>query len=241
VQLPAQLVHSLPAAPECDDPAFLVREIGGGAFYFLSYGDGTEFAVDAKGERVWGNCPLPLTIEDLATYFSARSWASYCGGEGLLLCMQAPCAWEMWRLRFRRSGRRKIDHSSPLALRGAPAICEDIAAIAENRGQFFAQPGYPRVCLWPDAVEKLLGDKEALPNLTSTWDKKYLALDGGRAKFAERITPLGAVYLLGERATDERAARIENISPREALLELVQNTYMNALRRRSSARGNLNC
>ena len=67
-QMPAQLIHSLPAVPESDDPTFLVREIGGGAFYFLSYGDGTEFVVDAKGERVWGNCPLPLTIEDLATY-----------------------------------------------------------------------------------------------------------------------------------------------------------------------------
>ena len=106
---------------------------------------------------------------------------------------------------------------------------EDIAAIAENQGQFFVQPGYPRVCLWPDAVEKLLGDKEALPNLTPMWDKRYLALDGGRATFAERITPLGAVYLLGDRAMDERAPRIEAISPREGLLELVQNTYMNAL------------
>ncbi len=91
------------------------------------------------------------------------------------------------------------------------------------------QPGYPRVCLWPDAVEKLLGTKEALPNLTPTWNKKYLPLDGERANFAERIVPLGAVYLLGERATGVRTPRIEEISSREALLELVQNTYMNAL------------
>jgi len=127
------------------------------------------------------------------------------------------------------AGAGKSTTAAALALRGAPAVCEDIAAIAENRGQFFVQPGYPRVCLWPDAVEKLLGDKEALPNLTPTWDKRYLALDGGRARFAEKKLPLGAVYLLGERAMDERAPRIENISPREALLELVQNTYMNAL------------
>jgi hypothetical protein len=85
------------------------------------------------------------------------------------------------------------------------------------------------VCLWPDAVEKLLGTKDALPNLTPTWNKKYLALDGVRARFAEKIVRLGAVYLLGERAAEERAPRIEEISGREALLALVQNTYMNEL------------
>jgi len=89
-------------------------------------------------------------------------------------------------------------------------------------------------------VEKLLGDKEALPNLTPTWDKRYLALDGGRARFAEKKLPLGAVYLLGERAMDERAPRIENISPREALLELVQNTYMNALLTKEQRAAELN-
>ena len=229
-QLPAQLVHSLPAAPECDDPAFLVREIGGGAFYSLSYGDGTEFVVDANGERVWGDCPRPLTIEDLATYFLGPVMGFVLRRRGITpLHASAVCLGEVAVAISGEAGAGKSTTAAALALRGAPAVCEDIAAIAENRGQFFVQPGYPRVCLWPDAVEKLLGDKEALPNLTPTWDKKYLALDGGRAKFAERIVPLGAVYLLGERALDERAPRIEPISPREALLELVQNTYMNAL------------
>ncbi|HWT88551.1 MAG TPA: hypothetical protein VN454_07085 [Candidatus Angelobacter sp.] len=229
-QMPAQLVHSLPAAPECDDPAFLVREIGGGAFYFLSYGDGTEFVVDAKGERVWGNCPLPLTIEDLATYFLGPVMGFVLRRQGITpLHASAVCLGDVAVAISGGAGAGKSTTAAALVLRGAPAICEDIAAIAENRGQFFVQPGYPRVCLWPDAVEKLLGDKEALPNLTPTWDKRYLALDGGRARFAEKKLPLGAVYLLGERAMDERAPRIENISPREALLELVQNTYMNAL------------
>jgi len=229
-QMPAQLIHSLPAVPESDDPTFLVREIGGGAFYFLSYGDGTEFVVDAKGERVWGNCPLPLTIEDLATYFLGpvmgfvlrrrgvtplHASAVVVGGVGVAFSGEA--------------GAGKSTTAAALALRGAPAICEDIAAIAENRGQFFVRPGYPRVCLWPDAVEKLLGTKEALADLTPTWNKKYLPLDGERARFAERIVPLGAVYLLGERAADGRTPRIDEISGREALLELVQNTYMNAL------------
>jgi hypothetical protein len=83
--------------------------------------------------------------------------------------------------------------------------------------------------LWPDSVEKLLGSADALPSLTPNWEKKFLGLDGKRASFASQSMPLGAIYLLGERSSDESAPRIAEISAKEALLELVQNTYMNAL------------
>ncbi len=228
--LPARVVHSLPAAPECADPAFLLEQIDDGIFFRLSYGDGTEFIVDTHGERVWGNCPEPLTIEDLATYFLGPVMGFVLRMRGATPLHASAVVVGGVAVAFSgEAGAGKSTTAAALALRGAPAVCEDIAAIAENRGHFFVQPGYPRVCLWPDAVEKLLGTKEALPNLTPTWNKKYLPLDGERASFAERIVPLGAVYLLGELAVDGRTPRIEEMSRREALLELVQNTYMNAL------------
>ncbi|HLZ11432.1 MAG TPA: hypothetical protein VKP58_02490 [Candidatus Acidoferrum sp.] len=229
-ELPARVVHSLPAAPECADPAFFLKELGGGAFYRLLYGDGTEFVVDANGERVWGNCPEPLTIEDLATYLLGPVMGFVLRKRGVTpLHASAVCLGDVAVAICGDAGAGKSTTAAALALRGAPAVCEDIAAIEENRGHFFVQPGYPRVCLWPDAVEKLLGTADALPNLTPTWNKKYLALDGARARFAKKKARLGAVYLLGERAGDARAPRLEEISGREALLALVQNTYMNAL------------
>jgi hypothetical protein len=81
--------------------------------------------------------------------------------------------------------------------------------------------------LWPDAVEKLLGSRDALPNLTPTWDKRFLDLDGMRARFETQRMPLGAIYLLGARSEEETSPRMEEMSAREALLELVRNTYMN--------------
>jgi hypothetical protein len=56
-----------------------------------------------------------------------------------------------------------------------------------------------------------------------------LPLDGSRAKFARGKTPIGVIYLLGDRVDTADAPRIERVSPREALLGLVQNTYMNWL------------
>src|SRR6202007_2583284 len=99
----------------------------------------------------------------------------------------------------------------------------------EDAHGFHVQPGYPRVCLWPDAVEKLLGSEDALPDLTPTWNKKYLGLDGVKARFESRMLPIAAIYLLGERAEEESAPRVEEIPAREALMELVGNTYMNQL------------
>ena len=97
-------------------------------------------------------------------------------------------------------------------------------------------PGYPRVCLWPDSVVKLLGNVESLPRLSSTWEKRYLPLDGTRAKFATERKPIGIIYLFGERSTDFTAPRIEDLRPKDALLELVQNTYIKLVARSRAPR-----
>ncbi len=229
-RLSAEIIHSLPAAPECADPAFVVRSFDGGRFFQLCYSDGTDFFVDERAERVWGNCPSPLAIEDLSTYLLGpvmgfvlrrRSvtplHASAVRLDDVAVAIAGPAA------------AGKSTTAAALALRGAPVLCEDIAALCEDQGRFHVQPGYPRVCLWPDAVEKLLGSEDALPDLTPTWQKKYLGLDGAKAKFEPRRMPLGAIYLLGARANEKTAPRLEEISAREALLELVSNTYMNRL------------
>ena len=99
------------------------------------------------------------------------------------------------------AGFGKSTTAAALALRGIPVCSEDIVPLAESHGQFEIIPGYPRVCLWPDSVEMLLGSQSALPLLTSTWEKRYLPLDGGRAKFVDRDTvgdDHGALPMLGK-------------------------------------------
>ncbi len=116
-----------------------------------------------------------------------------------------------------------------LALRGIPVLAEDVSPIEEEAGTFYVESGYPRICLWPSAVDTLFGSPDALPRLTPTWEKRFLALDGVRAKFEPERQPLGAIYLLGPRTPEGDAPRIEALGKREALLQLVQNTYMNWL------------
>ncbi len=228
--LPSEVVHSLPADPECADPTFVVRECEHGRYFQLAYGDGTEFLIDGRGERVWGTCTAPLTIEDLATYFLGPVMGFILRRRGITPLHASAIDMGDFAVAISGSaGAGKSTTAAALALRGSPVLCEDIAALDESADGFSVRQGYPRVCLWPDAVEKLCGETSALPNLTPTWDKKFLPLDGSRACFGERALPLRAVYLLGRRISEESAPRFEEISARDALLELVQNTYMNAL------------
>jgi hypothetical protein len=228
--LPSEVIYFLPAAPECADPAFVVREFGGGICFQLSYSDGTEFFVDTGGESVWGHCPVPLTVEDLATYFLGPVMGFVLRRRGVTpLHASAVRIGAAAAILSGAATAGKSTTAAALALRGSPVLCEDIAALDESNGRFFVRSGYPRVCLWPDSAEKLLGSTDALPNLTPNWEKKFLALEGTRASFESRTMPLGAIYLLQDRSGEDTAPRLEEISSREALLELVQNTYMNAL------------
>jgi hypothetical protein len=75
----------------------------------------------------------------------------------------------------------------------------------------------------------LFGAPDALPRLTPSWEKFFLPLDDGNAKFEDQQRDVSAVYLLAPRVEEANAPRIETMSSREALLSLVQNTYMNWL------------
>jgi hypothetical protein len=59
--------------------------------------------------------------------------------------------------------------------------------------------------------------------------ERYLPLDGVRARFAGEPRPLGLIYIFAGRSAEPAAPCIEELRPREALLQLVQNTYMNWL------------
>src|SRR6185369_332600 len=114
----------------------------------------------------------------------------------------------------------KSTTAAALALRGVPVLTEDVTALKSLGERFLVEPGYPRICLWPDIVKELLGSSDALPLLTPNWDKRYLPLDGVRANFEPAPKPLGIIYLLATRGGNVDAPRLEEVRPREALLEL---------------------
>ena len=225
-----RVLSHLPAGERTIDPSFVLTEYGNADGFELSYSDGTRFVVNGPADRVWGIFEAPLTKEDLATYllgpvmgFLLRRKQITClhasgvelHGKAVLLCGD--------------TGYGKSTTAAALALRGAPGLSEDIVPLELTKGEFWAVPGYPRICLWPEATANLMGDPNGLPRLTPVWEKRYLALDGVRARFAQSKLPLGLIYIIAPRSHAADVPRSENLLPKDALLELVKNTYMNWL------------
>jgi hypothetical protein len=105
-------------------------------------------------------------------------------------------------------------------------ITEDLAPVDQSGGEFRCRAGYPRVNLWPDSAEALFGAASALPELSPPWPKRYL--DSTRARFASGARRIAAIYVITERAS-RGATEISALSPSEALVWLMANTYMNYL------------
>jgi hypothetical protein len=228
--LPARILSRRSEPPSSADPSFILTQHGEAEGFQLSYSDGTRFVVDRSTARIWGTYLPPLTAEDLATYFLGpvlgfvlrrrsvtclHASAVEIRGHAVCFCGEA--------------GYGKSTTAAALGLRGFPVLAEDIVALEERGDEFRVVPGYPRVCLWPESVSLLLGRTDALPRLTPTWEKHYLELDGQRALFAPANLPLGLLYLFAGRSGEQAVPRVEKLSPREAVLALVQNTYMNWL------------
>ena len=216
--------------PEAIGSACTITAYGAEEYFELAYSDGTQFVTDGEARRVWGTCFSPLTMEDLAVYFRGPVMGFVLRRRGVMALHASAVAIEGQAIVLcGPSEAGKSATAAALALRGVPVLSDDITALSEGGADFQVEPGYPRICLWPDAVRDLLGQPDALPRLTPSWEKCFLPLDGNNAKFEAQRKPLGAVYLLAPRAAEANAPRIEEVGPRAALLELVQNTYMNWL------------
>jgi len=228
--LPGRVISRRSESEDAADPVFQLIEHGTAECFELVYSDGASFVVDAQARRVWGTFRSPLTDADLATYFLGPV-LGFVLRRRHITSLHASVV-ELFDHAVALSGDAgfgKSTAAAALALRGVPVLSEDIAPLHEHAGRFHVIPGYPRVCLWPDSVNYLLGSPEALPQLTPVWEKRYLPLDGVRARFSSQPLPLGLIYYFAPRSDEAGAPRVEEMFPREALLTLVQNTYMNWL------------
>jgi hypothetical protein len=226
----SRVIHKLTEEPQTADPACVVTEYGKEDYFQLAYSDGARFVLDGSATKMWGDCRSPLTIEDLTTYFAGPVLGFALRRRGTTALHASTVCVDGFALTLcGAAGAGKSTTAAAFALRGTSVLSEDVSALAEREGEFWILPGYPRVCLWPEAVEQLLGSIEALPRLTPTWEKCYLPLDGSAPRFEARPCPLVGVYLLMPRVEDPAAPYMREIEPREAIVELVQNTYMNAV------------
>lgn len=112
---------------------------------------------------------------------------------------------------------------------GHPALADDIVPLRERGDSFEALPGYPCLNLWPESLEALRGSRHQIQEANPTGDKQQWALSVQDREFRDEAVPVGAIYLLGERRGNADAPHVEGMSPQDALVSLIANTYANKL------------
>jgi len=211
-------------------PALQVAVLEGGKYFGFFYSDGARFAVDRTGSEVYADWPENYTLEDACTYLLGPVIAFVLRLRGVI-CLHASAVIVDGRAiaLFGLAGAGKSTTAAAFALRGFSVLSDDVAVLADLGNRFLIQPGYPRINLWPDSVRALFGSEDALPRITPTWDKRYLALDQNGCRFQSRPLPLSAIYILGEREPELTAPVIEEVVGGEAIMTIVANTYVNYL------------
>jgi hypothetical protein len=188
------------------------------------------FAVGRSGRDVWMDWPETSTLEDAATYLMGPVLGFVLRLRGMVsLHASAVAIGDRAIALVGEGGAGKSTTAAAFACLGYAVLCDDLVPLADQTGHFLAQPAYARVNLWPDSVRALFGSEEALPRITPTWEKRFLALDQNGHRFETRPLPLVVVYILNSRDSSSVEVSFETLTAPSALITLVRNTYVNYL------------
>ena len=230
VHPPADFFYVSPNCNEQGHPTLRVGTIGDGAFYEFVYGDGVRFAVDRNGREVWMDWPESSSLEDAATYLMGPVLGYVLRRRGMVsLHASSIAVGDRAIALVGEGGAGKSTTAATFACLGYAVLSDDLVPIVEDTHRFLAQPGYPRINMWPDSVRALFGSEEGLPRITPTWEKRFLALDQDGYHFQANPIPLGAIYCLEPRDATSSVSSFETMNPASSLISLVGDTYVNYL------------
>lgn len=199
------------------------------------YSDGTAFLIDDNASEIWAEWPAPLTLEDTATYLLGPMLGFVLRLRGVLSLHASVIEVDGQALGFMgAAGAGKSTIAATFAQKGFAVMSDDILAVGRREDEFIAQPGYPRLRLWPDSAKALFGASDALPHLTPNWDKRYLALDAAPFRFQSKPRRLCAIYVLGDNENAAPFAPIEPMKARDAMLALLKENAQGMLLTRSA-------
>lgn len=198
-----------------------------GAFFRIDYLDGTRVALDAAGERIWA--AGASSADDAATYLLGPVLGFVLSLRGVTCLHASAVAIGGAAVVFAGpSGAGKSSIAAAFTRAGSRVLSDDVTPIVRHGSGFIAQPGYPRLRLWPDTVRDLFGVSDAMPRIVDGWDKRHLDLNAAPFGFQSEPLRVAAIYLLAP-AGPRDLPRVEAVDAKDALMSLVKNSYATRL------------
>jgi hypothetical protein len=212
------------------EPSWKICRLAEENYLRFRFYDGTDFVIDRHGRRIWATWPEPLTLEDTATYLVGPVLGFILRLTGTTCLHASAVAVGSRAVAFVGApGSGKSTTAAAFTKLGYAILSDDIVALSERSGNFVAEPGYPRLNLWPDSASAVCGSADGLPRITPTWDKRYLNLCSDRRRFQPQPLRLAAVYIFGARTDDPNAPFVDGLPVHRGLIELIGNSYANHL------------
>ena len=201
------------------------------AIYAGPYGE-LRFAVDRDGHRLWADWSDETrlrSLDDVAAILLGPVLGGLLrlrGGTSLHGCVVEIGSQAVALLG--NAGVGKSTLAATLAQRGHAVLSDDVVALEERgRGQWFAQPGYPRLRVEPGALAAFSPPVPDGGEVFSIAGKRYVELSmapGANAwRFRGRATRLAAMYVL-DRGRGEGRPKAEEVAGADRLFELLRHS-----------------
>jgi hypothetical protein len=211
-------------------PGSRVWKVRGGDYFRIFYDDETDCVVDRKGTNIWICWHAPNTVEDVVPYLQGQLLGLVQRLRGVTCLHASSIVVGEHAIAIAGPGRSGKSSTAAAFLRmGYPVLADDVTPVFEETGSFMVRPAHARLWLCPDMVEALYGSSNALPQFATSWGKRYLDLNAAGPGQPGGPKPLGAIYVLAERANEPDRPTVCEASPHDAMLELLCNTYINHL------------
>lgn len=163
------------------EPAVRLWRFGDRGPYRYRYRDSAEFWIDGDGSRVWATRPSAMSIEDLSSYLLGPVWALVLRLRGIVCLHASGVRFRDGAIAFAGAAHAgKSTLAAAFALAGHEALSDDTVALMRSDTAacgYVIFPDAPYLNLWPRSAELLLGDAEALPRWSESWDKRFLHLE----------------------------------------------------------------
>jgi energy-coupling factor transporter ATP-binding protein EcfA2 len=206
--------------PVTDSPHLLVSQDPSGVLR-LCYSEGVEFAVSDSGGDIRVRLSRPDLRDDAIAYLTGPVLGYILRLRGTLALHASVVSLGQSAIAFvGTNGAGKSTTAGAFACLNHHILSDDIAALRRSTAGWVVDRGHNQVHLWPESVALLHDGDLHAPLMPGSWGKHYME---PRVGAAPEQLPLRAIYVLAASESDQAA--IEPLSLREAILELLPNTF----------------
>ena len=188
-----------------------------------------EYIFDADGNEIWGFYSTENILQDTVSLLLGYVLGNVARLRGYLAFHASAIAVKNRVILLTGdSGAGKSTTAAALSRIGCPILADDIAVLKLKQGQYWVEPGYPGLRLWPKSFKVFDTCSKELTRVSSFRNKRYLNLESsnsGKWLFQSEALPLAGIYIMGQRSQQLEQSSVQSLASSQAMTKLIKSVY----------------